>query len=289
MNQQRDIDHALTEIDENIHLFERTLKKRTDLPEVSASRVLALSDGSNQDESVLRLAELVADRLGAELVRRELGPGGGEAPLTDDRDRLPFEVLEQIDEQSIGLVVLPTPFLEDYPSLGATSLGVVADVLLARSPVPMIHVRQPLEDPRAVLESGVLVCLEADPETRRAAAWLWRLVPGPLQVLVALASAEHHAILKFSRGEEQPVTLEDIGQKLGEQISPLLATMQERARQEGRRVEGHAYPDELREVLVQESFPLCLVVVPGREDPDHTGPLARECVRYTRGPVLVVP
>ncbi len=289
MSSRRDIDHALDEIDENIHLFERTLRTRVEIPEVQAARVLALLDGSNQQDTVRALAESIAARLGAECRIHSLSAGGEGAPLTDDRDRLPFEILELVEREDFGLVVLPTPFLEDYLSLGAASLGVVADVLLARSPVPMIHVREPIEDIGALLERGVLITVDAGAEACRAAGWMWRLTEGPLQVLVAMSSAEHHAVLEFGRTAADPVTEEDIGRRLGDEVSPLLAALQALARGADRVVEGHAYPEELREVLRREDFPVCFCAVPGRESPDQTGPLARESVRYCRGPVLVVP
>lgn len=140
------------EVDESLGLFEAALragKLTLELPRPRA--IAALLDGSDQDPTVLALAEALAARSGVALTRVDPPAAGADALV----------VLEHLRAaaRSNDLLVLPVPFGEDIGSLKNESLSSVVDLALAEIQRPMVLVRRAVKDPRALI-ARPLVLLE---------------------------------------------------------------------------------------------------------------------------------
>ncbi len=111
-------------------------------------RILRLQDGSDQDATAAALAAALQRTTGApvESLRPPLATAA-EAILAAAR--------------AGDLLVLPCPFGADYANLRDVSLAATLDVLLARSPHPILAVRGPVADAAAVL-AHPLVVLQLD-------------------------------------------------------------------------------------------------------------------------------
>jgi nucleotide-binding universal stress UspA family protein len=123
------------------------------------ARILAVRDGSDQDPTVLALARAVAERFGGE-VGEWLGP----------TRELAHEAILAAAEAA-DLLVAPCPFDADFGAVGRDTLSTTLDLVLARSPVPVLLARAPVPDPADALRRPLLVlgvCPDRDAE---AAAW----------------------------------------------------------------------------------------------------------------------
>ena len=95
--------------------------------------ILAVRDGSDQDATVVALAQAAAELTGATV--SELRPSAGDAHQ---------EILAATDGHD--LVLVPCPYGADYAAVGTQTLSTTLDVVLARGRTPTCLVRGPIED-----------------------------------------------------------------------------------------------------------------------------------------------
>jgi nucleotide-binding universal stress UspA family protein len=93
-------------------------------------KILTVSDGSNRDQTLELLAELLAKRLGAESTWIQLATA--------------TEILTNIQQSKADLVLIPAPLGNRLEDLADRSLGSIVDELLIESPCPLLIVREPL-------------------------------------------------------------------------------------------------------------------------------------------------
>lgn len=127
--------------------------------------VLAVRDGTNQDDTVTALARAVAARSGAAV--HELH--------SDAPDAVPA-----ILEAAAGceLIVAPSPFRHDYADVGAHSVSTTIDLLIARSPAAVCLARAAIDEPEHCV-SRPLVALQIDRHRKvEATAMALRLAMG---------------------------------------------------------------------------------------------------------------
>ena len=90
------------------------------------------------------LADSVAQQLRASVAR----------PADDESFQ---QILAAVESTQCDLLITPSPYGRDLEVIGPDSAGTVIDVLLARSPVPVLVVRQPCE-PQGELFQSVKWC-----------------------------------------------------------------------------------------------------------------------------------
>ncbi len=188
----------------SIGRFEAALTAREpDIPEPGVRRLLLAVDGSNQDSTARKLAELLArgrqapvsvlfayegpanpsredhtNRVVAELqdagVQARAVPRAPEADPRRSYDR----ILAAVAEQECDLVVVPAPYLDDFTELGRDSVGTNLDLLMARSSVPLLVVREPNDDPAECFDQVLLPITPYEPPIVPAASWALHLARG---------------------------------------------------------------------------------------------------------------
>lgn len=166
---------------EDVGLFEAaTHGASLELPSPQLQVIQLALDGSNQDATARRLAEGVAQRLGAR-VHEQVG----------SRDAA--DILADLRSRQAGLLVVPVPFGRDFEILGAASLGSVIDMLLLESPCPILCVRDELSDDQVqqVLERVLLPVAVGEPPAIQALAWGFHLLTPQSELeLLAIADVE---------------------------------------------------------------------------------------------------
>ena len=144
-------------IDRGMDLFRRAhVGDAAAVAGTTPRRVLLVLDGSGQDKCSVPLAAHLKARFGCELFvadARETDPAAEkcEAVAADlaarPLARTPGESFEQIlaavESSGCDLALTPCPFGREPESVGPHSAGLTTDMLLARSPVPLLVIRWP--------------------------------------------------------------------------------------------------------------------------------------------------
>jgi hypothetical protein len=176
--------------------------------------VLVALDGSTQDGLSIAIAGNLRERFGCAVAvvdAREGDPpdelaaqvarslGGRAVPKTPDDSFA--QILSAVDQSKCNLLITPCPYGRDLESVGPDSAGTVIDVLLARSPVPLIVVRKPYE-PQGEMFRRVHMILTVENELApSAAAWAAGLIAskGSFQLSLVLEREMYqniHALLQ---------------------------------------------------------------------------------------------
>ena len=214
------------DVTDTISSFEAAVSARhQEIPAVSAQRVLAALDGSNQDAAALALASEVARRCGAAGLHltyayeaqadagrdgylaeraRDLAAVAGGLAVTYSRAAAPpgaaparsfQQILDLAAEERCDLITAPAPYLDDFEQLGTASTGTTLDVLLRRrGGVPLLVVRRAFADVTRCLDHVVLALNLLGERGAPALAWALRLVTPASGTLHLLALADTEVI-----------------------------------------------------------------------------------------------
>lgn len=161
-------------LDFSIHRFEQALEARPlAINPAPHRRALLALDGSNQDPTVLGLAQAIIPALGQDprfeiVLASESGASPGQRASLDQARTLlgsklhrvhesdptmpAFrQILEAAQKADADWIIVPAPFLRDLDELGADSVGTVLDMLLARFAGTLLVVRVPQKTPGSLL------------------------------------------------------------------------------------------------------------------------------------------
>jgi len=179
---QRDVDH---DVGVFMKMFERAQVGEV-APVVPArfQSALLVLDGSSQDDLSIRFARLLKESFGCrlsvldarenisanDLAEQVAGSLGG-SPLPKSSGDDFTQILEGIGACACGVVVVPCPFGRDLQAVGPDSTGTVIDVLLSRSPVPVLVVRKPYAADGGLYDRVQLVLIGENEAAPAAAAW----------------------------------------------------------------------------------------------------------------------
>jgi hypothetical protein len=221
MTTKRDADIA-REVKASLNLFERAhVGDPVGIEPKQARSVLGVLDGSTQDALTLGLVDWLGERLGCERVLLDAREAWGEGDLAEAQARaqarsLPrgqgasFEqILAGVQAAGAELLVAPSPYGRDLETVGADSTGTVIDVLLARTPVPLIVVRRPFALGPAGPGRAVLTVARPGDAAREAAAWALGLLRAGESIELRLALEanfleELEALLDRASPEAEP-------------------------------------------------------------------------------------
>lgn len=194
-------------------------------------KILLVLDGSSQDPMSLSLAEAFRGRFdcglavldgrqgvhGNELARRASQPLRAQ-PL----DKLEGESYEQIlaatELSQCDLVIVPSPFQRELDKVGSDSTGTVIDVLLARSSIPLLIVRQPYSLEDQPFERVVMPLIGENEAAPAAACWAAGLVSpgGRIELLLVLEDEvlENVRSLMRTLDPDAEITAESLGEAM---------------------------------------------------------------------------
>ena len=275
---------SLRNLNECVGMFEAaTHPTVTTVTPPTPSVVYVARDGSNQDETAARAAVILAGT--ARVVEGTLGAGVAEI-LTAARDA------------KADAIVVPVPYGRDYSTLKGESLGSVVDMLLLESTVPVLCVRDVLDEAalaaafaRPVLPVTVGAGIDGG---AKAAGWAIRTVP-PTGEIDLVAVADDDVIEEARRYlDETPGDRDALGDRvrrgIGRAIGGLSSTIQKWAFDRGaearvQTVVGQFVPSVFEVVGDQPR----LIVWSAKRD--HNCPSfhrATDLILASRGPVLIV-
>lgn len=176
---ERDVDR---DVEQSMELF-----RRAQVGEVAAieprqpARVLLVVDGSAQDALSLNFARYFRGQFQAELsvldareaasgeLAQQTGAAINATVLPKASGNSFDQILNAINTTQCDLAIVPCPFGRDLEEIGADSAGTVIDVLLSRSPVPLLVIRAPY--PETAFDRVLLALIRENEAARRAAEW----------------------------------------------------------------------------------------------------------------------
>lgn len=226
---RRDLDRAVAD---SMELFSRARVSAVPAiePRVPTHLLLAV-DNSSQDATAMAMARQICDRFACQLTvvdareKAESYELAGEVAKRLGGQTLPKmtgysyeQILAAADHTACDLLIVPCPYGRDLESVGPSSAGTVIDVLLARSPVPLLVIRDPYE-PEEGLFRKMFMVLTAENEAAPLAATsaIGLLGPkGTLELELVLEKEMHeniHALMQ-SIAPEVEVSEDSLSQAL---------------------------------------------------------------------------
>lgn len=297
-------------VEEQVEAFEEALHgvRPVELP--ATETILLALDQSQQDELVVSLGTALAHRLHADLVltsgfpeeaadaaeayvskiRERLRRGGLESRVLWPTGEEPFErILRTVDEAKADLLVLPAPYFRDIETLGEDSVGTTLDVVLTRSPIPVLVVRDPQVDAEEVLERVRLAIFDADSSSHRAAEWALALVAQGRLAVLALVEEELVERIEGALGPEA-ISEEEIAERLARGFVPLVSAVVRWCAERGMECDvTYETEDLVRGILEGTDDKPALLVLRGYVPEDRPAEkVARDVILRSRMPVLVV-
>lgn len=301
---------------ESLSFFEAAVSAHpVELPPVALKTILLAIDQSNQDPTAEGLATALARRHGAQ-IQLIYAYEQGEA---EARDRYQSERLHAIQSSGVSatsvaktpgssfeqilaavtatqsdLIIVPAPYLDDLRVLGADSIGVNLDLLMRRSPVPILVVREPQATPAASLKRIVAPLTLHEVENAAAAAWALALIEeaGALELLEVADTESLDAAKRFLTPAQiaEQMSPQILAGKESQEHASLTAAVQKRAteRSLGCRVTVQVGPavKTIAEVCNAQDQ----LVITGCPS-DHTSSAYQRVlavIRESRNPLLVV-
>lgn len=302
---QRTVDH---DIEASMDLFRRAqVGEVAPIEPRKPRRVLLVLDGSNQDEPARAFARHFTDRFHSrisvldaretpaanELAERTAAELNAEA-LSKPSGESFQQILDGIEQSSCELAIVPCPYGRDLEAVGSDSTGTVIDVLLARSPVPLLVVRRPYVPEKEPFHRVFLVLIGENRAAPAAAAWATALVgvSGRFELMLVLEEEFYENVRELMQtvAPGVDVTPEALSHALEKTHVRLHRGLQKAAAQAGFRYGMHTLrEDEPAAVGLDDESGHPLLVLP-LERGDHASEgHVHERIRHTPNPVLVVP
>lgn len=268
--------------------------------------ILLALDGSSQDSLGMAIADQFRERFDcavAVVEAREDVPSGELADrvaaslsgvVVPDTAGESFEqILAAVDHSKCDLLVSPCPFGRDLESVGPDSVGTATDVLLARSPVPVLVVRRPYK-PKGELFRRALMILTAENEAAPiAAAWASGLIAsgGVFQLVLALEREMYENVhaLTQSIAPEADVSASALSQALAKTHMRLHRALQKTAAEQGFKYRLKLQMEGEAGSLTVEDESQHPMIVLALERSDHSSQgSVQSRIRLSPNPVLVV-
>jgi hypothetical protein len=301
---RRNLDRA---IEESMDLFSRArVGSVAAVDPRRPNKVLLALDGSSQDLFEIAIAKQFRERFGCELAAVDAREGdvpddlgaqvasslGGRAEPKTPGDSF-AQILGAAEHSKCDLLITPCPYGRDLEAVGPDSAGTVIDVLLARSPVPLLVVRKPYEPQGDLFHQVVLILTAENEAAPDAAAWAAGLIAprGTLHLVLVLEREMYeniHALMQ-SIAPEMDVSIDSLSHALARNYMRLHRGLQKAAAEGGfqyklnLQVEGEAGP------IAAEDAPRPTLRVLALERSDHASQGSVQArIRQSLHPVLVV-
>lgn len=287
MNSHRDYEpfELAENMEEDLGMFEAATRGRTVTLDLTKPRsILRVIDASNQDPTTQLVARELESRLSVTVHEFQNTTRGS-------------DILEAAKVKAADLIVLPVPCGEDITSLQSQSLGSVSDWLLQSSHIPLLCIRDPLDQASVsqLFESILLALAQADRASIAAASWALKLM-GDRGNMVLLEWADSRSMaqakeLQGDRKEDRSVQEAIVGRAVASRLGSLIGAIQRQGKSQRLRLRAEFRTgNPVKETLLElEKIGQGLVVV-ARPD-DHTSlgyHVAEDLLLATRRAVLIV-
>ncbi len=305
----------LDDLKESMIRFEAAMQaQKVSIKEPEPKSILLAIDGSNQDPTAIGLAAALAEArsLPLHLTYAYEGPvDSAKDAYLDEQTRTLTErgiktshskasgrsydqILEVAQAESSDLIVVCAPYLEDIGELGDESIGTNLDLLMSRSPVPLLVVRQPKDDPAALSQSVLLPLGAPRADDGRVAGWAVWLAGhgGSIRVLIVADAA---ALQAAGRDPQHAVEIERLDDRLIDDIlardhAGLIGALQKLSSEKGLGCRISVRGGDPVEVITEMTNASSGIVALSKPDDRKSEPYQRvlSVVRESSNPVLIV-
>jgi hypothetical protein len=296
------------DVQRSIDMFERA--KVGDAPAIEPlvpRRLLLALDGSSQDAMGRRIARRLKRRFGCDLDVVDGRQGDASSTLTEqvaeelNARALPrsagesFEqILAAIDRSQCDLLIVPSPFERDLATVGTDSTGTVIDVLISRSSVPLLVVRESYEVSEEPFARVFMVLVGENEAAQFAARWATGLVApgGWLELMLLLETEIYENVRDLIRSLDPAMNVSQ--EKLADAMQRSRVRLH-RALQKAAQQTGFQYSLDLQQGVERSSnetkggerYPLTVLAL---EKSDHLSQgFVHDRIRHSAGALLVVP
>jgi hypothetical protein len=274
-------------------------------PRIPQKLLLAL-DGSTQDAFGITLATQLRERFGCSLtvvdardsvdeneLASRVAESIGAAAIPKTGGESFQQIIAAVENSECDLLLCPCPYGRDLEAVGPDSAGTVIDVLLARSPVPILVVRHPYEPHAELFLEAVLILTAENEVAASAAAWAAGLVSprGTLHLLLIMEKEMHENVraLMQSLAPDMDVSTDSLAQALAHNYMRLHSSLQKCAGEAGFEYKLHLQVEDEPGLVAREDAnePTLRVLALERKDHVSEGTVQAR-IRQSRHPVLVV-
>lgn len=296
------------DVQRSMEMFERA--QVGDLPPIvprTPTRLLLALDGSSQDEMSQQIAGRLRDRFGCALDvvdGREDGVSDDTAEKSAqalDANLLPKtsgdsyeQILAAADRSQCDLLIVPSPFQRELAKVGTDSTGTVIDVLLSRSPVPLLVVRGSYELADPPFSAVSIVLVSENEATPHAAEWAAGLIApgGDLELMLLMETEIYENVRELIRSLDPDLDLsqEALVEAMQRSRVRLHRALQKAAVEAGFQYRlGVQQQDDRPSAELQSSERHALIVLP-LERQDHLSQgFVHDRIRHSADALLVVP
>lgn len=302
---ERDVER---DVEASMSLFQRAHIGEVAAVEPRRPRhVLLVLDGSTQDATSVRFARHLHERLKTQCTvvdarpevadnrlveqsAKQLGANVVEKQTGESFD----QVLAATKDRECDLIILPCPYGRDLESVGPDSVGTVIDVLLTRSPVPLLVVRQPVPEGDVLFDGLVMALIGENEAAHSAAEWAvgLREATGRLQLLLMLETEFYENVRDVlgAVAPDQQIDSESLGDALVKANVRLHRALQKAADAHGfdyaltLRRQGESSPDPL-----QPAGGRPLIVIPLERGDFASEGYVHDRIRRSHNALLIVP
>lgn len=310
--QPNDIDR---DVDESMRMFEKSkVGESAAMTPIKPSRVMAVLDGSPQDETTMASVAYLRETFNVETVVLDArdkvnsnksdggatdlaiaaaGKVSGARPIVRGDGESYEAILAAIDTHAVDLVLIPCPFGRSFDKIGTDSAGTVIDVMLSRCPRPMLILRrddQPIGT--CVKTVRVVVSGESDVEIK-AAGWAFGLAAPDavvsLNLVVEKEQYENIRAIIEALTPETSVDLEAFSAAVTKTHASLHGAMAKTASAMNLTYELKPQAGEVAPPNPLNDHTPMLLVMPVEVDDRFTQGFVQDRIRRSPHPVLVVP
>ncbi len=306
---QRQVD---SDLEKSMAMFRRAeVGELAPLEPIQPKHVLLALDGSEQDPLGVQIAKQLRDRLNCAVTVVD----GREAALATNDISSEFaktldaqvidaaslgaddasydRILAAIKQSGADLAIAPSPFGRDLSSVGADSTGTVIDVLLARSPVPVIVVRDEFAADKQILSRVRVILSGENRSAPRAAQWAAGLLStGGTFELMLLVETEFYDNVRealHALHPEEDIKIQSLETALAKIHSRLHAQLQAASDEYNFSYELLVEHEGEDQPFAEDETANYLVVL-AIEAADHASQShAHDLIRRSPHPVLIVP
>jgi nucleotide-binding universal stress UspA family protein len=307
MSEPNDLDR---EVDASMRMFEKSQVGPAALISViRPARVLLVLDGSPQDVTGIDAANYLREHFNTETLVLDAREGehpddetlaaaraaeiSGARPIQRSSGEAYAVILTALKQHAVDLVIVPCPFGRPLETVGTDSAGTVIDVLLSRSPRPLLVIRR--DDQRlgdCVQSISMVVADECEME-QRAAAWAMGLAAEGAEITLNLVIEQEQfenirAILEAMDSETQ-LNPEQFAEALTRSHQNLHGGMAKTAASMGLTYQLRPIAGEIAPPNPMRASNRMLLVVPLEVDDRFEQGFVQDRIRRSPHPVLVVP
>lgn len=295
------------DVERSMDLFQRArVGTPAPLEPRSPQRILLVLDGSPQDDTSVDLARRLTQQHDARLAvldAREFGEEASLAPRVAEqlgadccsrRTGSAFEqILAEAAQRGSDLIIVPCPFGRELADVGPDSAGTVIDVLLARSPVPLLVVRRPFPVSEPLFPEILLLLSRENNAASLAGGWALGLIAarGRIRLLLVVEQSLFEQVREVLQRVDPQVRVSpaDLEAAMSNLFARLHRRLAQGATERGMKYELVVEREEQPTLRWDDgSQPALLALALERSDPTSQ-PRVQDRIRHSPHPVLVVP